>query len=121
MNKSVPPQFRVVIGALMGVIIGALIGSGIMQYKRAQAFMGINPDFAKQMETVRRISEDNPKYRTDELFPREMNEIEARYHQSPQDSGPEECRKFKLGPRYTNCVLKYQEVKPTKLPYPTNE
>ncbi|MBU0458337.1 hypothetical protein KJ652_07255 [Patescibacteria group bacterium] len=110
-------QNRVVVGALIGVIIGALIGAGFTHYNRTVAFMGINPEFAKQMESLRTIDPDDPKYRSDVYNPIEFDERDT-IHYAPSYTGSEECRQFKMpGPRYTDCIMKDQKVLPTPLPY----
>ncbi len=100
--------------ALLGGILVGLSASAIA-VGNMPAFMGTRPDEAIKMDTLKWLDENDPKFKSAAMKPRE-NFIELQ--PSSIWFGPARCHKFHLGPRYTKCLLKEEEVKPTELPYP---
>ncbi len=103
------------VALLAGILAGVVIGAKSVQTSSTSAFMGVRPDEAIRMENLKWMGEENPKYRSAAMKPRE-NYVEL--DPAPIWFGPAKCRQFHLGPRYTKCLLSVQEVKPTELPYP---
>jgi len=103
------------VALLAGIMAGVVVGAASVKMSTTSAFMGVRPDEAIKMDTLKWIYEEDPKYRPAAMKPRD-NFVEL--EPAPIWFGPARCRQFHLGPRYTKCLLRDQKVEPTKLPYP---
>ncbi|MDP6574918.1 MAG: hypothetical protein QF755_00280 [Candidatus Peribacteraceae bacterium] len=103
------------VALLAGIMAGVVIGAMSVRMSTTSAFMGVRPDEAIGMDSLRWIDEENPKFKSSAMAPRE-NFVELQ--PSSIWFGPARCRQFHLGPRYTKCLLREEKVEPTKLPYP---
>jgi|ETNmetMinimDraft_35_1059890.scaffolds.fasta_scaffold222903_2 hypothetical protein len=103
------------VALLAGVVVGVVVGAAAVKTGSTSAFMGTRPDEAIKMDSLKWIDEENPKYKPAAMKPRD-NFVELQ--PSSIWFGPARCRQFHLGPRYTKCLLRDQQVGPTKLPYP---
>ncbi|HCI03923.1 MAG: hypothetical protein QF755_00285 [Candidatus Peribacteraceae bacterium] len=115
-------KHNVVVASLVGVIIGALIGAGTMQYAQLVAFKGADPNFMKDSVNVRSadgIFRERSDAGVFQVPGKEISEREARLrraanagHSAPLNLEDENegCNRFTFGsPRYAKCTVEKRE------------
>ena len=120
--KNCKNKHNVVVASLVGVIIGALIGAGTMQYAQLVAFKGADPNVMKNAVNVRSadgVVRERSNAGVFQVPGKELTEREARLrraknagHSAPLNSEDENkgCDRFAFGSaRYAKCTVEKRE------------
>ncbi|MDD5026220.1 MAG: hypothetical protein PHH13_02465 [Candidatus Peribacteraceae bacterium] len=104
---------HLVVTALAGLIMGALLGAGTVQYAQVVAFSGVNPNTAATSDSARAGLSTRQRSYIDEypLVPRYVNgttQTTEQSHAAAWEGVPAHCQEL-TGRRLINCWASWQD------------